>query len=211
VTISPVSITDGGTAAGASDTIAIRYGATPMGGIPSQISAMAGTTATVANNLGCRVNDVALLINGTTCAMTTVTAVSGSPTYTSISLQNATSAGVPGGNLSCLGAWNEFVYRVNNGNLERNGVPIVSGIVNIQAQYGISTASSANQIEQWVDATGSTWAAPSVTDRNRIKGVRIAVVARNGQYEKTNVTEVYARGMPLLRPQTSLLQHQPSI
>jgi type IV pilus assembly protein PilW len=160
-----------------------------MGGIPSEIQAMVGNTATVDNNLGCRVNDVALLINGTTCAMTTVTAVSSSPNYRSISLQSATAVGVLGANLACLGAWTQFEYKVNNGNLERNGLPIVSGIVNIQAQYGISTAANSNHIEQWVDATGSTWAAPSVTDRNRIKGVRIAVVARNGQYEKTNVTE----------------------
>lgn len=78
-----------------------------------------------------------------------------------------------------------------------NAVPIVVDIVNIQAQYGISATASSNQITQWVNAvdglpTGN-WSAASLSlaDRNRIKAVRIAVVARNGLMEKDIVTQAY--------------------
>ena len=62
------------------------------------------------------------------------------------------------------------------------------GIVNIQAQYGVSTTASSNQVTSWVNASGGTWAAPTVADRNRIKAIRIAVVARNAKIEQSVVT-----------------------
>jgi type IV pilus assembly protein PilW len=65
---------------------------------------------------------------------------------------------------------------------------VASDIVNIQAQYGISNVGTSDTITSWVDAAGGTWAAPSVANRNRIKAIRIAIVARNGQLEKVNVT-----------------------
>jgi type IV pilus assembly protein PilW len=188
--LSPVAITDGGTAPGASDSITIRYSTSSAGGIPSTITAMAGANAAIDNNMGCQGNNTALIINGSSCAMTGANAVSGSTT--TVTLANTTGA-TAGANLACLGTWNEITYRVNNSNLERNGVPIIIDIVDIQAQYGISAAASSNQVTQWVDATvdaatGINWAAPSVANRNRIKAVRIAVVARNGLLEKESVT-----------------------
>ncbi len=189
--IFPVILTDGEAAsgvAGASDTISIRYGNSSMGGVPTVITAMVGLEATVANNFGCNVGDITLITNGSTCALSSATAVT-APTVVpaTITLQNI-SAAIPGANIACLGTWNEVVYRVNNGNLERNGVPSVAGIVNIQAQYGISTAANSNQVTQWVDASGGTWAAPSIANRNRIKAIRIAVVARNAKMEPAAVT-----------------------
>ena len=57
-------------------------------------------------------------------------------------------------------------------------------MVNIQAQYGISSSVSSNQIVQWVEPTGATWgAAPTVANRNLIKAIRISVVARNAKPE----------------------------
>jgi type IV pilus assembly protein PilW len=120
----------------------------------------------------------------------------------------------PGAYLACLGAWNEITYRVNGGNLERcdlakaiasggncnlvvpnvNFIPSVAGIVNLQAQYGVAAAGLVNTdpnfnlVTQWVNASGGTWAAPVVADRNRIKAVRIAVVARNAKIETGAVT-----------------------
>ena len=60
--INPFTITDGVAAAGvsASDTITIRYGSSPMGGVPSPITAMAGNVVTIGSNLGCNVNDITL-------------------------------------------------------------------------------------------------------------------------------------------------------
>ncbi len=185
--LSPVTITDGGAAAGASDSITIRYGTSPMGGIPTPITAMA-PPITVDNNMGCQVNDIAIIINGPAlCNVTKVLNLTPPPNYTGITLQNLAGA-IAGSEVACLGTWNEITYRVNNGNLERNGVPSIASIVNIQAQYGVSAAANVNLIAQWVDATGAIWAAPTTANRNRIKAIRIAVVARNGLLEKTNVT-----------------------
>jgi type IV pilus assembly protein PilW len=58
----------------------------------------------------------------------------------------------------------------------------------MQAQYGISAAKNLNLITQWVDATGGTWANPSVDNRNRIKAVRLAIVARSGLLETEDVS-----------------------
>lgn len=187
--ISPVTITDG-----VSDTIIIRYGNSPSGGIPTTIDSMgvpSANDATVVSNFACHANDIAFITNGTTCAMTRVNAVAGAKTVTLAE----TAATAIGANLACLGpSWNEIAYDVNNGTMERSGNPSVAGVVNLQAQYGVAAAGLLNSdpdfntVVQWVDATG-TWAAPTIADRNRIKAIRVAVVARNSQMEKENVTE----------------------
>jgi type IV pilus assembly protein PilW len=199
--ISPVTITDGGGTA--SDSITIRYGTTRGGGVPSPIGASPvgnvvtlGTAVSPGSNFGCAVDDISLIANGTTCALSTVTALSSGVTPPTVTLQNVTAAAA-GANFACLGTWNEIVYRVSSGSLQRAGVDSVADIVNIQAQYGISAAGLANtnplfnQVTQWVDATaGGTWETPSVTNRNRIKAIRIAIVARNAKMEPAAVTSV---------------------
>jgi type IV pilus assembly protein PilW len=119
-----------------------------------------------------------------------------------VTLQNITNV-TAGADLSCLGSWNTITYAVSAGNLQRTRqssnnagtttvtADSVAGIVNMQAQYGISASAASNQVTQWVDATG-TWAPASVglapATRNRIKALRIAVVARNPQMEAAVVT-----------------------
>ena len=188
----PLVITDGGAAAGASDSVTIRYGDSTKGGIPARITAQAGAVATVDNSLGCRdpvasaaasqVPDTALLFEGTNCAMTRITAL----TNTTITLNYAALAAT-NVYLSCLGVWNTRAYSIVNNNLDLNGAANVADIINLQAQYGISNTVNDNQIVQWVDATG-IWAAPTVADRNRIRAIRLAVIARNGLQEKTDVS-----------------------
>lgn len=215
--ISPVTITDGGTAAGASDSITIRYGTSSSGGVFSPIEGAGNPGAndvSVENSLGCQVGDAVLIINGTTCNFTSVTAMSvpASGVYPTVTVNDPTGAGAPNSNLSCLGAWHTTQFQVNPGYNPANATstakaylqrtddffpvpaagnlpaaPAVADIVDIQAQYGISATANSNLVNQWVDATGG-WAAPTVADRNRIKAVRIAVVARNGLMEKSNVT-----------------------
>ena len=199
--ISPVTITDGGTGAGASDSISIRYATSDMGGTPSTIMDVGFSGAndiTVENNLNCNVGNVAMMISGTTCNLSLVTP-SATPDTTTVTLNSiAGDAAVKGARLACLGSWVTTVFDVNpnydptdpansQAYLEKSGNPSVSDIVNIQAQYGISNSGTSNQITNWVNATGA-WAAPTVSDRNRIKAVRIAVVARNGLKEKDEVT-----------------------
>lgn len=179
IRLSPVVITNG-----TSDTITLRYGSSLAGGIPTTIGALSGSDVTVGSNQGCQAGDITLITNGTACALSSASAVTGTATVT---LAHTTGAAA-GAELACLGTWNEVIYAVNNGNLERNGVPVVAGIVSIRAQYGISETASSNQVTRWVGTSGLTWSAPSVANRNRIKAVRIAVVARNAKMEGAAVT-----------------------
>ena len=217
--LSPVVIVDGGALNGRSDTVSIHMGDAPQGG--ASVPMLAGTAANVAQvntSLGCNVNDVALIVNdpgtGTalTCSMARVTACSATGVSPANVTLSATTNVAVGNGLACLGAWNEIQYNVNNNNqLTKTGaitvaggvrtpnvtaVPLVSDIVDMQAQYGISNAPTSNQVTQWVNATG-VWAAPpsaglvcsaAVANRNCIKAVRVAVVARNGLLERANVT-----------------------
>ena len=200
--VSPVVITNGGAAAGASDTITVRYGSTLSGGIPVQVSLATVTTAPamsvgVSNNMGCQVNDTAIIVNGTSCVITSVTGptdiavppVPTGPDTTHIELQVGTGV-IANANIACMGNWSAYTFAVNNNQLERNGAANVAEIVNMQAQYGVSATANNNQVVQWVDAIdydpGEKWG-PAITtaNRNRIKAVRIAIVARNGLLEKT--------------------------
>ncbi len=231
--LSPVTITDGSTLVPptASDTVTIRYGTSDTGGGFSQIGAPIGNAganiATVYDYLGCKVNDIAIVINGTgagSCSVTIVTALSAPPNYRGITLTPFTNGSNSLAFLACLGTWKEIQYSINptydptvpsnsQAYLQRKetsfptpplagnppAVPSVGDIVNIQAQYGISAAANTNQIIQWVDAVdglpSGNWSAASLAtanaDRNRIKAVRIAVVARNGLLEKDIVTQAY--------------------
>ena len=44
-------------------------------------------------------------------------------------------------------------------------------VVNLQVQYGVAPANS-QTVNEWVDATGGTWAAPTAANLRRIKAVR---------------------------------------
>lgn len=215
--LSPVAIVDGVAAAGvsASDAITLRYGNAAMGGVPTLITQVGPDPSKpnvliVRNSFGCQTGDVTLITNAAACALSKAKSVPGDPLLptTSVELDDISAAG-SNANFSCLGTiWNEVTYRANGGNLERceltaaiaNGgncdladpdakfIPSVAGIVNLQAQYGVAATASSNQITQWVNASGATWGAPTVANRNRIKAVRIAVVARNDKMETTTVS-----------------------
>ena len=197
-TLTPVSLVNG--TAGtypASDSITIRYGSGQTGlGTPSAITTMVGGAATVGSSLGCRNGDIVVVISGSSCAVTKVDTSVAALTTTSVPLASPQPAiAAPGANLACIGTtWNEVTYAVNGatGNLERtanvNGVagtatPMVTGVAMLQAQYGISAATNSNQVAQWVSATGGTWTTPTVPNRNLIKAIRLAVVARNPKME----------------------------
>lgn len=189
----PIAITDGGAAG--SDSVQVRYaadGANTNGGVTVKIQSAAGSTVAVDNNLGCNDDDVVLMSAGTACAMTRVNDNSLVADTTHITLDSAAGASA-GGSLSCMGSWNQLTYAINNNQLLRNdatsttATPIVSEVINLQAQYGVSATADSNVITQWVSATG-IWAAPSVANRNRIKAVHVAVIARSGLLEKGDVT-----------------------
>lgn len=185
--LDPVVITEGGAPLW-SDTLTVHYGSSAFGGTPSMIGAISGNNIVLQTNLGCQAGDAALISIGVSCAQTNVTALIGNTTVT---VANPAGA-VAGGKLACLGTWNAISYSVDaSGNLVRtvngNATPILSGVVNIQAQYGVAATANSNTVAQWVNASG-TWATPSVADRNRIKAVRIAVVGRNDKMEPNAVS-----------------------
>lgn len=209
--LSPVVITNNAGPNG-SDSIAIRYGDSMKGGV--SVDMLAGTATNnvqVDTNIGCTFNDAVLVLNQTTtpltCSMTRVAPSPGGVTAAGVTpariVLNATTNVAPGNTLACLGVWNEVRYAVAANQLTRTGdiaagvpsataVPMVPDIVDMQAQYGISATANNNQVVQWVDATGiwaDTATTPSLANRNRIKAIRVAVVARNGLLETDNVTE----------------------
>ena len=56
---------------------------------------------------------------------------------------------------------------------------LVTDVVLMQAQYGISSAAGSDIVTNWVDASGTTWATPSVADVGRIKALRVVIVSRS--------------------------------
>lgn len=188
--IFPILLADGGVGAGASDSITVTYGDTQKGGAPVAIT-IAANIGVVANNLGCKTNDIALIINQGNCDLEKVASLTGTTGITFAGSPTVTS-----GMVACLGAWNEITYAVTDSTLTRNLAPNVAGIVAIQAQYGISPAPNNNTITQWVDPTGdwellkagTVLTKPTLINRNRIKAVRVAIVAQNGLLEKEVVS-----------------------
>jgi type IV pilus assembly protein PilW len=200
--ITPVIITDGGVG---SDTITEHYGTTTRGAMPTTIVSTAGTTVVgVSNNLGCRIGDVVLVTKDSnkgnhSCVVSMVTTTNAvlDVTTNSIDVLSNANMAVPLNNrLACMGKVRQVVFAINNSNqLLKNNQPVIGEIVNLQAQYGVSATPNSEVVNQWVDATG-IWATPGITvsNRNRIKAVRIAVVARNNLFEKDVVSQACSGG-----------------
>jgi type IV pilus assembly protein PilW len=196
--IYPVDIANGAV----TDTITIRYGNAPLGGAITGLNdsnITANADRALDSNLGCNPGDVAIIMSGATCNLTKITAVSTVNTITdpqTVKLSNV--VGSTGNDFACLGSWTEATYRVNNNNLERvvGGVAtiVMNDVVNIQAQYGVSTTAGSNQINQWVEPSAPNWAAPTPANRKLIKALRIAVVTRNPQIDKNVVSTACANG-----------------
>lgn len=171
-------------AGAASDTVTVRYGDSTVAGSPViMLIGSAGAVATVDTSIGCNVNDDALVTKGAACNLTKVTAVAAS----SVTLAGASANVAQDASLSCLGTWRTVQFSVNANELLRSengapGVPIGSEIVALKAQYGLSATPADNIVTAWSSA------APG--DRNLIKAIRVAVVARSGLLEKNVVTNV---------------------
>jgi len=193
VDISPVTIVDGGTGAGATDQVIVRYGDAQTGGVNTGSITFSGTTLAAYTNYfkpflyATGPSNCPLTLSDCPSTHYELVAAGGSCTIAPISSSDTITV-ASSASLAYLGAWNTVTFAVNSNQLERNGVAIGPDIVSIQAQYGISAAANSNIVTQWVDATGATWGAPALADRNRIKAVHIAVVARNGQRDIGDVT-----------------------
>lgn len=193
--VTPVIITDGTN----SDSIVVHYGDSNRGAMSTDIVTLGGTNYVgVDNNMGCRNNDVVLVTRNasTACYATRVSAtgVNGAANGITV-LSNAGMA--QNDKIACLGQVRAVTFDVGGNQLRRTnpttGVQdaVISEIVSLQAQYGVSDTPNSELVTSWQDATGS-WAPASITvaDRNRIKVVRIAIVARNNLLERGVVTQL---------------------
>lgn len=187
----PVEITNN--AANGSDSILVRFSTTALGAIPVDIvnpaNAAGASGLTVTSNIGCANEDIAMIVNGPNCALTKVQDANGSgndSTHVRLyaAVTPATSV-MANGKIACMGDWQDYTFALdaNGTELQLNGQSIVSEVVSMQAQYGVSATAGSNDVTSWVDA-GGIWASPTVANRNRIKAVRIALILRNPLQEK---------------------------
>lgn len=193
--ITPVTITDGAN----SDSIVVRYGDSTRGAIATDIVTLVGSNYIgVDNNMGCRNNDVVLVTRNASisCFATRVTATGVDGPANGITvLSNAGMA--QNDKVACLGQVKAVTFDVDANQLRRTNPTtgaqeaVLSEIVSLQAQYGVADTPNSELVTSWQDATGG-WApaAISIADRNRIKVVRIAVIARNNLLEKEVVSQL---------------------
>lgn len=65
---------------------------------------------------------------------------------------------------------------------------LAADIVQMHAQYGISTDAATDVVSSWVEASGPTWANPTAPNVERIKAVRVVIVSRAKEAASTEVT-----------------------
>lgn len=65
---------------------------------------------------------------------------------------------------------------------------LVTDIVLLQAQYGISNVASSDVVTAWVDASGVDWANPTAANIGRIKALRVVIVSRSKEAATDLVT-----------------------
>ena len=216
--VNPVTVTNGVGSASDSITIRYGDTTRGALATPISITPIASPSVLVGNNLGCRPNDTVLIANkvdatGTAvCDVTKITSTLAEldgvqhdrvklASLAAINLANKQ-------RLTCLGKVKAITFDVNANQLRKTNPttgaldPVLNEIVSLQAQYGISASPNSeivvpNSLNSWVNATG-VWAnppntgnvcSPTVANRNCIKAVRIAIVARNNLLEKTAVSQ----------------------
>lgn len=197
VGIFPIVLVDG--ADGASDTVLIRSGTSATGGVPLKVVSTAGTSPIIGvnNSSGCQVGDWVLLSNsasGLQCGTgPSVTAVS--DTQITLSANSPGWLGTSKSKIACIRGWTQTTYSVDSetgGLMSAVGAnpatTLVDGIVSIQAQYGVAAGKNSNAVAQWVDPTGGFADPVALANRQLIRAVRIAVVARSALREKDDVT-----------------------
>jgi len=65
---------------------------------------------------------------------------------------------------------------------------LVTDIVLLHAQYGVSNSAASDVVTAWVDASGGTWGSPSTANLGRIKAVRVVIVSRSKEAASELVT-----------------------
>lgn len=220
--IAPATIIEGGAG---NDAIAIQYGTTSRGALPTTVTGVTGAKYVgVENNFGCRAGDIVIVMPDMnkdatrTCYVDEVDSATttnawldtvGNTNSLNVKTSNAGMYGAISTKLACLGQMRRVIFDVNSNQLRKGSTqtgaaadmqPVITEVVALQAQYGISATPNSEVVDAvagWVNAAGA-WAAPDTTsatcnaanaNRNCIKAIRIALVARNNLLEKTAVSQ----------------------
>jgi type IV pilus assembly protein PilW len=211
--LDPVSVTDG--ASNASDTVSIRTGSNFLGSIPSSITKPMPSSSSefnVDNPSVFTEGDLSIVMQGGNCTIQNITTVQTASKKIQHNPGNSAPNNPPnswkntyawpgystGAKVKSLGTITARTYSISNSNLQMVSTNVASNvsataetlakdIVNMQVQYGV--ASSGSQIvDTWVNPTGGTWATPTAANVQRIKAIRLVIVARSGKKENANVT-----------------------
>lgn len=202
-----VSITDGGTGP---DRLTVRFAESVRGDVPLALSAdMANATdnLNVASTFGVLANDLVLVSNNANqCTLRQVSGFGGTPVALlaqPTASPNFNPSGTPtgwvtyttamGSQVFTLGKFTQRTYSVVPASqilsardfLGTVDNPVADTIVDLQAQYGITSGLVSNSVTEWVDAT-SGWSSLDASERKRIKAIRIAIVARTTEADSSN-------------------------
>lgn len=211
-TLAPVVITQG--ASGAPDTIKVLSSAKNGGSVPvilTAVHAQAASVFTVKASFGTSEGDLMVAVpaaygTGNDCTLfqtvsdasftlgdTIVPHVANTTWNTATAIYPST--GYPSGStLVNLGAMVNRSYGIDaNSNLVYNELtsggpsaqPLVlfSQIVNLQALYGVDSTGTTGTVDTYTNVTPTTY-----TDWKKVLSVRVALVARSGNFEKDVVT-----------------------
>lgn len=202
----PLRVTPG---AGGSDTVEISYARDVTSGAAFRLLAPTATAmgpTVLGAGTPVQAGEAVLLASPSTGAPCTVATVGQVTPQAAGRLQ--VSFGVPGGftpaaweglftelpaytdaaRMSVLGDLRWWTYEVQGDRLERvdrltgQRSVIARGIVQLRAQYGLANSSADNTIARWVDAQAS--GGLSASDWDRLRAIRVAVVAINGEAER---------------------------
>lgn len=214
-TLAPVQITQG--AAGAPDTVTTLWGNSALFVATQTFSASTTDTKVTQGRGGLQNGDRVLVTgSGPVCALVEVTDTSyadgvtlghGTGTYTTAAGVAATArhnpAGGPAvafttGNLYNFGSaprrniWsirdvkrltvvNDLLYADADGDGANDGLEVGDGLIDLQAEYGID-ADNDHRIAagEWTTVAPAQW--------SRVRAIRVALLARSSQYEKSPVT-----------------------
>ncbi len=207
-----VSIVDGGAGA---DTLRVHSAESVRGDVPFTLASDMATAIddlSVDSTYGARVGDLVLVAdNAGQCTLRKITALDSASTPAVLmadpeSSPNYNPAAIPAGWISyttaaatqvfVLGNLTQRTYTVDAAARvlrqrdlpDTTDTPVAEGIVDLQAQYGITATAADDTVTQWVDAAAAPWDAPAPAQRKRIKAVRIAVVVRTGEADNANVS-----------------------
>ena len=201
ITLAPIVITS---TAGQPDSIQVMYSSTGEMMVPTSISAFNASSSevTVNGTTGFSAGDLVLLVNGTGCTMSKITQVQPGPSKLQLNPWVSAPYNPPawgafpttyssGDTLLDLGNPIVRIYSISN--FATNQTPtlqlvdtllsaggtaptdLVEGIVDLKAQYGRDTGAD-NVIDTWDNTAPADWM--------KVLAVRIAVLARIGNYEK---------------------------